>query len=105
MVDQFNRGIYDYIIATDEVHSMGSSSSSGSGETRKGSRKRKRDKEYGVARGVDFQGEHIHKRVIYASSRTNHRLSYEELYKSLYLVLNHRMFMFISLSLSVFNRC
>ena len=55
VVDQFNRGIYDYIIATDEVHSMGGVPSTAGGN-KKGTRKRKRDKEYGVARGIDFQG-------------------------------------------------
>ncbi len=52
MVEQFNRGIYDYIIATDE----GSSSQSVKEARRKLRGKRKRDKEYGVARGIDFKG-------------------------------------------------
>lgn len=56
-MDEFNRGIYDYIIATDEVHMMGKGgASSGSHGNSKRPRKRKRDKEYGVARGIDFQG-------------------------------------------------
>lgn len=61
MIGEFNRGIYDYIIATDEVGSSrggGRTGEMGAGEgrTKPTSRKRKRDKEYGVARGVDFQG-------------------------------------------------
>ncbi len=66
-MDEFNRGIYDYVIATDEVPELQTTSNSssrerggggggrggGGGGGRKGSRK---DKEYGVARGIDFQG-------------------------------------------------
>ena len=56
-MEEFNRGIYDYIIATDEVHSMGrGGASSGSHGNKRKPHKRKRDKEYGVARGIDFQG-------------------------------------------------
>ena len=63
-MDEFNRGIYDYVIATDEVPelqaSMGSSGSDGTkgtgGGKRKGLHGRRKDKEYGVARGIDFQG-------------------------------------------------
>ena len=56
-MEEFNRGIYDYIIATDEVHSMGRGGvSSGSHGNKRKPHKRKRDKEYGVARGIDFQG-------------------------------------------------
>lgn len=50
---EFNRGIYDYIIATDEVPELQTLATSGS---RRRGHKRKRDKEYGVARGIDFQG-------------------------------------------------
>lgn len=57
VVEEFNRGIYDYIIATDEVHTLGrGGASSGSHGNKKRPHKRKRDKEYGVARGIDFQG-------------------------------------------------
>ena len=52
-VEEFNRGIYDYVIATDEV---GVASGAGGREGRGKGRKRKRDREYGVCRGVDFQG-------------------------------------------------
>lgn len=62
-MNEFNRGIYDYIIATDEVHgssrgaaARGGARSEGGGAKSVG-RKRKRDMEYGVARGIDFQGE------------------------------------------------
>ncbi len=54
-MEEFNRGIYDYIIATDEASSFQSVR-----EARKNKKKthgkRKRDKEYGVARGIDFKG-------------------------------------------------
>ena len=59
VVGEFNRGIYDYIIATDEVGAPRGGGVAG-GETvggaKSASRKRKRDKEYGVTRGIDFQG-------------------------------------------------
>ena len=59
-MEEFNRGIYDYIIATDEVRTLGrGGASSGSHGNRKRSRKWRRDKEYGVARGIDFQGMHL----------------------------------------------
>ena len=50
--------MYDYIIATDEAHTLGrvGGANSGCHGNQKRSRKRKRDKEYGVARGIDFQG-------------------------------------------------
>ncbi|CAI8047875.1 Probable ATP-dependent RNA helicase DDX56, partial [Geodia barretti] len=52
-VEEFNRGIYDYVVATDEVGvANGAGGREGSGK----GRKRKRDREYGVCRGVDFQG-------------------------------------------------
>lgn len=59
-MEEFNRGIYDYVIATDEVHFQ--MSTAGPGRVRGGGGgrgkggKRKRDREYGVSRGIDFQG-------------------------------------------------
>ena len=63
-MEQFNKGLYDYVIATDEVQKLGSSSGGGKPqESRHGrvaGRKRKRkDREYGVSRGIDFQGERM----------------------------------------------
>lgn len=58
-MNEFNRGIYDYIIATDEVgisRGGAAAEAESTGVQRTKSRKRKRDKEYGVARGIDFQG-------------------------------------------------
>ncbi|GAN11699.1 DEAD-domain-containing protein [Mucor ambiguus] len=73
IVEEFNRGIYDYLIATDESELKGEQDSDdededadkqedqGEEETKsekkafKG-KKVQRDKEYGVSRGVDFQG-------------------------------------------------
>ncbi|XP_065827842.1 probable ATP-dependent RNA helicase DDX56 [Oscarella lobularis] len=49
VVDQFNRGVYDYIIASDEM-------SAPSDKSRKTKRKKSSDKEYGIARGIDFLG-------------------------------------------------
>ncbi|KAI8329390.1 ATP-dependent RNA helicase DBP9 [Chlamydoabsidia padenii] len=67
IVEEFNRGKYDYLIATDESQLKGEMDSEdeqeeeGSGdeeETTKKTKKKshiKQDKEYGVSRGVDFQ--------------------------------------------------
>lgn len=57
IVDEFNRGIYDYIIATDELPER-QLTVSGSKKSQQQPRKRKKDKEYTVARGIDFQGLH-----------------------------------------------
>ena len=59
MVKEFNRGIYEYIIATEESKpglERGGEDGKGISSLNAGSRKRKRDKEYSVARGIDFQG-------------------------------------------------
>ncbi|KAJ2551150.1 ATP-dependent DNA/RNA helicase [Coemansia sp. RSA 1878] len=50
IVEEFNRGVYDYIIATDESDQMAD------GEEKPTKRKRGQDKEYGVSRGIDFKG-------------------------------------------------
>ena len=55
-ISEFNRGIYDYIIATDEIQGCVSHYSRDGGVKAR-TKKRKRDKEYSVARGIDFQGE------------------------------------------------
>ncbi|KAI9027312.1 P-loop containing nucleoside triphosphate hydrolase protein [Phycomyces nitens] len=71
IVEEFNRGIYDYLIATDESELKGEQDSEDEDKTteEKGSSmlnsmlsekpkkkaKVQRDKEYGVSRGVDFQ--------------------------------------------------
>ncbi|XP_068742794.1 probable ATP-dependent RNA helicase DDX56 [Montipora capricornis] len=54
IVEEFNRDIYDYIIASDESVFEAVASTSSTSVTKK--KKRKKDKEYGVSRGVDFQG-------------------------------------------------
>ncbi|KAJ1675949.1 ATP-dependent DNA/RNA helicase [Spiromyces aspiralis] len=78
IVEEFNRGVYDYIIATDEGQMKGEADSDSEddvdggddssdrekakhqqqeGERGKGKkRKRAQDKEYGVTRGIDFKG-------------------------------------------------
>ncbi|XP_078358933.1 putative ATP-dependent RNA helicase DDX56 [Oculina patagonica] len=53
IVEEFNRDIYDYIIASDESVFDAVATSSTNVKKKK---KRKKDKEYGVSRGVDFQG-------------------------------------------------
>ncbi|KAI8350376.1 P-loop containing nucleoside triphosphate hydrolase protein [Blakeslea trispora] len=74
IVEEFNRGIYDYLIATDESELKGEQDSDDEDneeaeeeseqeeeknaqtkKNKKGSKVQK-DKEYGVSRGVDFQG-------------------------------------------------
>lgn len=58
IVEQFNKGIYDIVIATDEAVTVKTSTSAepdqGKADQGKG-KKKKVDKEYGVSRGVDFQ--------------------------------------------------
>lgn len=72
IVEEFNRGIYDYLIATDESELKGEQDSEDEEEededeeekevveeekkVQKKDKKVQRDKEYGVSRGVDFQG-------------------------------------------------
>ncbi|CAH3151926.1 unnamed protein product [Porites lobata] len=53
IVEEFNRDIYDYIIASDESVFDAVAASSTSVKKKK---KKKKDNEYGVSRGVDFQG-------------------------------------------------
>ncbi|KAA0190524.1 DEAD (Asp-Glu-Ala-Asp) box polypeptide 56 [Fasciolopsis buskii] len=50
-IDQFNRGVFDYLLATDECPTDETTQSDTGGK----SRGRKKDAEYGVARGIDFQ--------------------------------------------------
>ncbi|KAF7256291.1 hypothetical protein EG68_06877 [Paragonimus skrjabini miyazakii] len=49
-IDQFNRGVYDYLLATDECQPEEKAQSSSGSKCSK-----RRDKEYGVSRGIDFQ--------------------------------------------------
>ncbi|CAH8529478.1 unnamed protein product [Dicrocoelium dendriticum] len=49
-IDQFNRGVYDYLLATDE-----NQTDLDVGVTTGPKRVRRRDAEYGVSRGIDFQ--------------------------------------------------
>ncbi len=63
MVEEFNRGIYDYIIATDEASSLQSVREARKKKKTHG--KRKRDKEYGVARGIDFKGDCVYSNHLY----------------------------------------
>lgn len=53
IVEQFNKGKYDIIVASDE-RSLESPEESPHGEKKKG-KKRHKDKESGVSRGIDFQ--------------------------------------------------
>ncbi|KAI4901015.1 hypothetical protein NFI96_010352 [Prochilodus magdalenae] len=58
IISQFNQGFYDYIIATDEQgleNPVATSQAEGKGKKKGSAKSRKRkDKEYGVSRGVDF---------------------------------------------------
>ncbi|KAI8137066.1 P-loop containing nucleoside triphosphate hydrolase protein [Fennellomyces sp. T-0311] len=60
IVEEFNRGIYDYLIASDESTLKGEMDSEDeteeSDDEDSKKRKRKNDKEYGVSRGIDFKG-------------------------------------------------
>ncbi|XP_070845027.1 probable ATP-dependent RNA helicase DDX56 isoform X2 [Chaetodon trifascialis] len=60
IISQFNRGLYDYIIATDEqsLADPGAAAQTPAGKGKKKSAEKQgktKDKEYGVSRGVDFQ--------------------------------------------------
>jgi len=57
VVEEFNRGMYNYLIATDEAGDIKGKSKkeSGKGEKGKNGKKSKNDNEYGVSRGIDFQ--------------------------------------------------
>nr|XP_033805488.1 probable ATP-dependent RNA helicase DDX56 isoform X1 [Geotrypetes seraphini] len=54
IIGQFNQGFYDYIIATDE-HILAKPIGRGKKMKKAGRGEIGRDKEYGVARGIDFQ--------------------------------------------------
>ncbi|GFR82725.1 ATP-dependent RNA helicase dbp9 [Elysia marginata] len=51
IVNQFNDGLYDYIIASDEIADP---KKSGSKQKAKSKRSRKEDKEFSISRGIDF---------------------------------------------------
>jgi len=57
VVEEFNRGMYNYLIATDEAGDIKGKSKkqSSKGEKGKNGKKSKNDNEYGVSRGIDFQ--------------------------------------------------
>jgi ATP-dependent RNA helicase DDX56/DBP9 len=64
----FNKGLFDYLIATDDVHAASSQQQQQAGskkrkrgkggdqEQQQGSGKRQKDAEFGVTRGIDFKG-------------------------------------------------
>ncbi|CAH8500969.1 putative ATP-dependent RNA helicase ddx56, variant 2 [Schistosoma haematobium] len=54
VIDQFNRGLYDYLLATDESQADYSTSNNEGGK-KSLKKSRCRDVEYGVSRGIDFQ--------------------------------------------------
>lgn len=54
-VEQFNKGLYDYIIATDETHILDAEEASVSTSKTKKRKRSVKTKEFGVSRGVDFQ--------------------------------------------------
>lgn len=72
ILQSFNKGLFDYLIATDDVHAQAHDSSVGLSKKRKkdvkilgkdGRRggsveaaKKRKDEEFGVTRGIDFQG-------------------------------------------------
>ena len=64
-LQEFNKGLFDYLIATDDVHGSAAAAGEGGGgkqQRRKGGGggkdkggKRKKDEEFGVTRGIDFK--------------------------------------------------
>lgn len=55
IVNQFNEGLYDIIIASDENLLMDPKTKPLDPEKKKDKKRKKKDKEYGVSRGIDFQ--------------------------------------------------
>lgn len=55
IVNQFNEGLYDIIIASDENLLMDPKTKPLDPEKKKDKKHKKKDKEYGVSRGIDFQ--------------------------------------------------
>lgn len=63
---EFNRGLFDYLIATDDVHAADKSSGVGERSVRggrggrggrgAGGKRPRKDEEFGVTRGIDFKG-------------------------------------------------
>jgi hypothetical protein len=68
LLQEFNRGLFDYLIATDDVHAPAAEDGGkqqqqqqrkkqgGSKEGGGGKKRRRRDEEFGVTRGIDFKG-------------------------------------------------
>lgn len=62
IIEHFNVGNFDYLIATDEATDVSGKSQteaendSGKKKSKKSNKRRKRDGEYGVSRGLDFRG-------------------------------------------------
>lgn len=56
IIEHFNVGNFDYLIATDDATDMKSQSAKDDKKKDKSSKRRKRDGEYGVSRGLDFRG-------------------------------------------------
>ena len=64
-LQEFNKGLFDYLIATDDVHGAAADDAAAAGggkqQRRKGGGgrdkggKRKKDEEFGVTRGIDFK--------------------------------------------------
>jgi len=61
----FNRGLFDYLIATDDVHAGGEEPGAGAGKKGgkaapaaggRGAKRPRKDEEFGVTRGIDFKG-------------------------------------------------
>lgn len=69
---EFNRGLFDYLIATDDVHAgdadgstgsskqqrqkKGSRGDAGGGKGAVGGKRQRKEEEFGVTRGIDFKG-------------------------------------------------
>lgn len=58
VLQEFNRGLYDYLIATDDIHAgdRKRKQPKGDAEDNNSKRKRGKDEEFGVTRGIDFKG-------------------------------------------------
>jgi ATP-dependent RNA helicase DDX56/DBP9 len=66
LLQEFNRGLFDYLIATDDIHGGNGDDQEDEGRSKRqrkgsgggggGGKRQRKDEEFGVTRGIDFKG-------------------------------------------------
>ncbi|KAL4858273.1 DEAD-box ATP-dependent RNA helicase 16 [Chlorella vulgaris] len=65
ILQEFNRGLFDYLIATDDIHGGNGDDAEDEGRSKRqrkgsggggGGKRQRKDEEFGVTRGIDFKG-------------------------------------------------